>query len=119
MKKSISLMIALIAIICCAQSVSAQQRTKVANGIYIALYGNVAVVENNNTQQTIQIKVSKSDGIYEVLCGNTVVRRIAKDGLKEAINSAFKYVGLDGWLTKSTTSYYIDKYYQNVCNYLR
>ena len=112
-------MIVLMAIFCCAQSVSAQQRTKVADGIYIALYSNVAVIENDNIQQTIQIKVNKSDGIYEVVCGDTVIKRIAKDGLKEAINSAFKHIGLDGWITKSVTNHYVDKYYQNVCNYLR
>ena len=110
-------MMVLITIICCAETITAQSRTKVADGVYIALYGNVAVIENHNTQQSIQIKVAKSDSLYDVICGDTVVKSVAKEGLKEAINKAFEYVGLDGWATKSAASYYVDKYYQQVCDY--
>lgn len=112
-------MMVLITIICCAGNASAQQRTKVSDGVYIALYGNVAVIENDNTQQSVQIKVVKSDNLYDVVCGDTVVKRVAKEGLKEAINKAFEYAGLDGWATKSAVSYYVDKYYQQACDYFR
>lgn len=111
-------MMVLISIICCAEIASAQNRTKIADGVYIALYGNVAVIENDNTQQSVQIKVVKSDSFYDVICGDTVVKHVAKEGLKEAINKAFEYAGLDGWASRSVVSYYVDKYYQQVCDYL-
>lgn len=110
-------MIAVIAIICCAETALAQDRTKIADGVYIALYGNVAVIENDNTQQSIQIKVVKSDSFYDVICGDTVVKHVAKEGIKEAINYAFEYVGLDGWVSRSVVSYYVNKYYEKTCDF--
>lgn len=117
MKKILSAMMVLITIILCSETLTAQNRTKVADGVYIALYGNVAVIENDNTQQSIQIKVVKSDNLYDVICGDTVLKRVAKEGLKEAINKAFEYAGLDGWATKSVVGYYVDKYYQQACDF--
>lgn len=111
-------MVVMIAALFCAETVSAQKRTQVADGVYIALYGNVAVVENDNTQQTVRIKVVKSDRLYDIICGDTVVRQVAQEGIKEGINKAFEYVGLDGWVSKAVVSHYVNKYYQNVCDFI-
>ena len=66
MKKLLSFMVAVIAIVCCAQTADAQQRTEVAKGVYLTTYGNVTVIENDNLQQSIQIRVEKSDNLYEI-----------------------------------------------------
>ncbi len=118
MKKLLLLMMAIIATFCCTETVSAQQRTKVADGVYIALYGNVAVVENDNTQQTVKIRVIKSDSLYDIMCGDTVVRQVTQEGIKEGINKAFEYIGLDGWVSRTVVSHYVNKYYQNVCDFI-
>lgn len=121
MKNIVAIVIAFVAIFCVVDTANAQQRTKVGEGVYITTYGNVAVVENDNTQQSIEIKVTKSDGLYEILCGDTIVKRVAKEGIKTAINSAIeyadKYIKINSWISKTAVSYYVDKYYESVCNY--
>ena len=114
-------MIAIIAIICCAETASAQQRTKVADGIYMVTYGNVTVIENDNTQQTVQIKVQKkSDTMYDILCGDTVVKSVAKTGLKAGLAYAIQtYTTIPAWVSGGAINWIVDKAYEGACNYFR
>lgn len=120
MPKFLSLTIAIIAMICCAESVSAQQRTKVADGVYLTTYGNVTVIENDNTQQSIQIKVVESDSMYDILCGDTVVKTVAKAGLTEGIALVIQgYTTIPKWVSRAVVRYIVDKIYDGVCEYSR
>ncbi len=120
MKKVLNFMIAVIAIVCCAATASAQQRTKVADGVYIATYGNVTVIENDNTQQSVQIKVVKSDSLYDILCGDTVVKTVTKAGLTEAISAVIQgYTAIPRWVSRAVVNHIVNKIYDGVCNYYR
>lgn len=118
MKRIFSFIVAVIATICCVQIVNAQQRTEVMDGVYIATYGNVTVIENDNTQQTVQIRVVKSDNLYDIMCGNTVVKTVAKAGLRKGISYVITgYTAIPKWLTKAAVGFVVDKVYDGVCNY--
>lgn len=118
MKNLLIKMVAVLAVICYAGNASAQQRIEVAKGVYIATYGNVSVIENDNTRQSVQIKVVKSDNMYNILCGNTVVKTVAKAGIRKGIAYAIQgYTTIPKWLTESLVGYVVDKVYDGVCNY--
>lgn len=120
MKKVLSLMIALIAIICCAEPVSAQNRIKVADGVYLVTYGNVTVIENDKTQQSVQIKVVKSKSMYDILCGDTVVKTVAKAGLTEGITTVIQsYTLIPRWVSRAVVGHIVNKVYEGVCDYYR
>lgn len=121
MKKLISLVIAIIAIICCTESVFAQQKTEIDKGVFLVTYGNVTVIENDNTQQTVQIKVQKKeDSMYDILCGDTVVKTVAKAGLKEGIAYAVQYyTAIPRWLTHAVIGRVVDKAYEGACDYFK
>lgn len=116
MKKIIFALIAFLGISIAA---NAQQRVSVGNGVFIATYGNVTVIENDNTQQTIRIKVAKkSDTLYDILCGDTVVKQVAKEGIKEAIAYVVQtYTTIPRWITKAAIGHIVNKSYDSVCNY--
>lgn len=120
MKKLIAFTIAILAALCCSITVSAQQRVEVAQGIYLATYGNVTVIENDNTQQSVQIKVVKSDNMYDILCGDTVVKTVAKAGLTEGITAVIQgYTAIPRWVTRAVVNHIVNKIYDGVCNYYR
>lgn len=120
MKKFLTFMIAIIAIIFCAETVSAQQRTQVEAGVYLVTYGNVTVIENDNTQQSIQIKVVKSDSMYDILCGDTVVKTVAKAGLTEGITAVIQgYTAIPRWVSRAVVGHIVNKIYEGVCDYYK
>lgn len=121
MGKVISLMIALIAIICCSTSMSAQQRTEVSKGVYVVTYGNVTVIENDNTQQTVKLEVQKKDdSLYDILCGDTIVKTVAKAGLKAGLAYTIQtYTAIPSWLSAAVIGRIVDKAYDGACNYFR
>lgn len=120
MKKVLSLMIALIAIICCTEPVSAQNKIKVADGVYLVTYGNVTVIENDKTQQSVQIKVVKSDSMYDILCGDTVVKTVAKASLTEGITFVIQsYTLIPRWVSRAVVGHIVNKVYEGVCDYYR
>lgn len=118
MKKILSLTLFIIAIFCFSQDVCAQQRTRIYDGVYLTTYGNVTVIENDITQQSIQIKVVKDDSLYDILCGDTVVKTVAKAGLKEGIAYAIQaHTAIPKWVTRAIIGHIVDKTYEGVCNY--
>ncbi len=117
MKKFLLLFVAFLAM---SLSISAQKRVKVSEGIYIATYGNVSVIENDNTQQTIQIKVAKkSDGMYDIFCNNKYVKTVAKSALKSGIKYAITNIsgGALTWLSRTVVDTAVDVAYDKVCEY--
>lgn len=118
MKKLLTLIIAVIAVFCCAETASAQSRTKIEEGVYLTTYGNVTVIENDNTQQTVQIRVDKnSDGLYDILCGDTVVKTVAKAALREGISYVVSgYTSIPTWLSRAVVGYVVDKIYDGACS---
>ncbi len=102
-------------------NVNAQKRTKVADGVFLATYGNVTVIENDNTQQSIQIRVEKTgNDAYEVFCNNQFVKGATKLTLSKAIQAAIKVAsqGVAGsWMTKYVIDYAVSYTYDKVCAY--
>ncbi len=118
MKKIITFIIAVVTIVCCSQTVCAQQRTEVAKGVYLTTYGNVTVIENDNTQQSIQIKVVKSDNLYDILCGDTVVKTVAKAALTQGITAVIQaHTAIPQWVSRAIVGHIVNKIYDGVCNY--
>ncbi len=118
MKKVITILLAMIAVICCSFSAFAQQRTEVGKGVYLVTYGNVTVIENENTQQSVQIRVEKSDTMYDILCGDTVVKTVAKAGLTEGITAVIQgYTLIPRWVSRAVVGHIVNKVYEGVCNY--
>jgi hypothetical protein len=120
------MLVALIGFLGVSNSVSAQERTKLADGIYLVDYGRgTMVIENDNTQQSVRLEVTQKKDpnkvgafVYDVMCGNEWVRGIAKTSLAWGIKSAITAYsgGTLTWLGvvaggASTVAY--DK----VCNY--
>lgn len=110
----------MLVIICCTITAYGQQRVEVSEGIYIATYGNVTVIENDNTQQSIQIKVVKSDNMYDIFCGDTVVKTVTKAGLTEGISAVIQgYTMIPRWVSRAVVGHIVNKVYDGVCDYYR
>lgn len=114
-------MLALFAVVFCSQSVLAQQRTEIAKGVFIVSYGNVTVIENDNTQQTVRIKVQKKDdSLYDIICGDTIVKTVAKAGLRKGIAYAIQsYTTIPKWITEPVVGVVVETVYEGACNYFR
>lgn len=120
MNRFVFSIVVFVATLFCMQNVNAQKRTEITKGVYIVTYGNVSVIENENTQQTVQIKVVKSDNMYDILCGNTVVKTVTKAGIRKGIAYAIQgYTTIPRWLTESLVGFVVDKVYDGVCDYYR
>lgn len=116
MKKMLFILLLLLPIVS-----NAQQRTKLYDGVYIVSYGNTTVIENDITQQTIQITVTQSETslgerVYEVACGNSRSKKVIKGGLKAAIGAALKTSGA-GWFASWAVAEAVDFIYDSVCDY--
>lgn len=114
-------MIAIVAIISCSISTYAQQRTEVSNGIYLVTYGNVTVIENDSIQQSIQIKVQENgDNLYDIICGDTIVKTVAKAALVEGISAVIQgYTAIPRWVSRAVVGHIVNKVYEGVCEYYR
>ena len=118
MKKLLMILAALIPLFLFTNTVNAQKRIKVSDGVYLVTYGNVTVLENDNTQQTIQIKVTKSDNLYDVFCGNQTVKRVTKAVLKNTIKALLTKATLGlSWVGGIVIDEAVNITYDSVCNY--
>lgn len=80
-------------------NVSAQNRIKVKEGLYLVTYGSSTVIEDEINQRTISLEVRQegidqktNKKIYNVVCGKWS-KRVVKDGLKLAIAAGIKAAG--------------------------
>lgn len=127
MKKNIFVAIAFLACLFSMTNVSAQNRIKVKEGLYLVSYGNTAVIEDEVNQRTVSIQISQ-DGIdqrtkqkvYNVVCGKWT-KRVVKDGLKLAIAGGIAASGTSGGtsLIISATATLANYIYDDVCDYFK
>lgn len=102
---------------------NAQERTKIVDGYYVVNYGNVSVIEDDNRQMSIEIKVEKAgktdygEQLYNVLCKNEIVKTVAKEGLSLAISAALSAAGvpIPSWVLGPLVGYV----YESVCSYYK
>lgn len=112
-----------IMFLCFANSATgnAQKRTKIADGYYLVNYGATQVIEDENRQMTVQVKVEKAgrdsygQQLYNVMCKNQLVKGVAKAGLSKAIQSALTAAGvpIPSWVIGPTVNYI----YEAICDY--
>ena len=124
MKKFLFVIVALISV-SFATSLSAQNRVKIQNGLYLVSYGSTVVIEDDINQRTVSMSVSQvqrdertGQKIYEVACGKWT-KRVVKDGLKATIAAGIAASGASGGTSlivsaASTLAMYI---YDDVCDY--
>jgi hypothetical protein len=124
MKKKFVILVALVGFLGIFNSVSAQERTKIADGIYLVSYGNAAfVIEDDNQQQSINLNVTrekKSNGsyVYNLMCGNKLTKELTKFTLAEGIKSALKsYGGPIGAAISPFVPKISNWIYDEVCDY--
>lgn len=124
MKRFALLLVALVSLVFGTNAL-AQSRTKVGDGVYLVMYGNKAVIEDDNNQRSISVEISQesidrqtNQKIYKVACGKWT-KRVVKDGLKAAIAGGIAASGATGGTSAiisaaSTATLYI---YEDVCDY--
>ena len=117
------ILVAVIGFLGISNSAFAQQRTEIADGVYLVKYGNAAYgIENDNTKQCINLTVTqqkKSDGsaMYNILCGNKLTKDITKGTLAAAITTTLTSLG-QPWLSVVALPV-ANNIYDDVCNYFR
>ena len=115
------ILIAIIASLLFVFNANAQQRTKMADGIYLVSYGNTFVIENEILQrtETLSIKQEKNsfgEEVYEVLCGNSYSKTVAKYALTGAVSAALTASGVGAWATGLAAAL-TSTIYEEVCEY--
>lgn len=110
-----------IAFLFMAFAASAQQRTKIADGVYLVRYGNTAVLEDDINQKTWNMSVTrqkKSAGeyVYDFACGNKYTKAITKYALKSAITAGVAY-GTGSPTLAGLSAKIADYFYDDVCDY--
>lgn len=115
------ILIAIIASLLFVFNANAQQRTKMADGIYLVSYGNTFVIENEILQrtETLSIKQEKNsfgEEVYEVLCGNSYSKTVAKYALTGAVSAALTASGVGAWATGLAAAL-TSTIYEEVCDY--
>lgn len=121
MKKIFVLLVAVVGLFVTANSVSAQTRTKITEGLTLVRYGNTAVIEDDINQMTWNLSVTreqKSTGewIYYVTCGNKYTKNVAKYGLSAAITGAVAATGV-GAFGAGVAGVIASTFYEDVCEY--
>lgn len=122
MKKLITMALSVLCLLFAGTNiVNAQQRTKIADGYYLVNYGNVQVIEDDNRGMTYEVRVEKAgtnsygEQLYNVLCKNETVSKVAKGGLSYAITKALNAAGIPipSWVVGPLVA----KMYDYICDY--
>ena len=115
------------------------ERYSFGKGITLVTYGNTAVIEDDNTQQSISLSIEKREdsygqSVYDVMCGNQytkgVTKQLLKDVLSVAIPAAAEAIGTSSTFGAASgvgasigvaiTPYVnsiVSNIYDDVCNY--
>lgn len=111
--------------------VSAQQRTKIIDGVYLVRYGNTAVVEDDINKMTWNLSVTaeaKTDNmgrkvgeyVYTFACGNKYTKGLTKLALKGAIVTTLTSATVGaGAITADVAATIALIYYDDVCDYYK
>lgn len=125
--KRIALTFVAVLSIIIGTNLSAQNKTKVGDGVYLVTYGSTAIIEDEKNQRSISVEISReiknkqtNEKIYTVACGKWT-KRVVKDGLKAAIAGGIAASGATGGTSAiisaaSTAALYI---YEDVCDYYK
>lgn len=125
MKLNYSILVTLITILFLPFTANAQKRTQIQEGVYLVVYGNTAVIEDEINHRTISMEISQeikdrrtNEKIYKVVCGK-YTRRVAQWALHEAIKAGYEAaVGSGGSsLTISAIALAADLAYEMACEY--
>lgn len=141
MNKMRKLLLLFAAFITFSATICAQERTKIADGLFLVRYGNTAVIEDDIHQCTLQLKVEKTSQkdshgqqVYNLFCGNKYTKGVAKTTMKAAITALITKAsatiggavgGPGGAAAGITAGAFISQYansiasnfYDDVCNY--
>lgn len=107
-----------------ATTISAQDKMKLYDGVYIVKHGNTYTLEDENTQMCISISVAQEQidykngkAFYEVAC-NKWTRRVAQEALKYSIEEAFAAAVVN---PNAAVAGYVAKAaawaYEDICDY--
>jgi len=102
-------------------TLSAEERTKIGEGIYVVSYGSTSWIENDNIGMSFPIKVEKAgknsygETLYNVLCENKVIKNVAKGGLTAAIKTALASAGIP--IPSWAISPIVNAIYDGICDY--
>jgi hypothetical protein len=121
MKKILVILVAVIGLFVTSNSVFAQQRTKIAEGLTLVRYGNTAVIEDDIHQKTWNLSVTKEqkstgEWIYYVACGNKYSKAVAKYALSGAVSAAVAATGI-GAFSSGVAGVVASTFYDDVCEY--
>lgn len=121
MKKFLFVLLATIGFLFAGtNSLNAQNKVKVGDGVYLVTYGNVTVIEDDNKGMTYQLKVESAgtnkagEKVYNVLCKNKLIKGVAKAGLAAAMKSALAGIA-PSWLVGTIVNYAYDA----ACDYFQ
>ena len=87
------------------KNVSAQDKIKLSDGLFIVDYGGTYVIEDDVNQRTISLKIiqqrkderdlQNSEYMYQVVCGS-FSKMVTKFALKTAVKEGIKQAGITG-----------------------
>lgn len=125
MKRFIMVLFAVLASFSFVDTISAQTRVRVDDGVYLVRYGKTSVLEDEKNQRSISIEIAQ-DGIdqrnkekvYKVVCGKwtkRVVKKALKTAVDEGIRAAAPSHGMS--LGVSAIAAAADWIYDDACEY--
>ena len=115
------MVVAIIGLFTTTNTVLAQTRTKIADGLTLVRYGNTAVIEDDKNQKTWNLSVTreqKSTGewVYYIACGNKYSKNAIKSGLAYAIKDGVASLSIPGFAAAALSGIAL-VFYDDVCDY--
>ncbi len=124
MKKLLFAIVALLITSSFIQTIEAQERTKIGDGIYIVNYWGNWVIEDDNKQMSIVMdikeeKTNKGETFYNIICEG-VTKKVTKTLLKTGISSVLTHVssGLAAPFVPFINDI-VNEIYEQACNHFK
>ena len=123
-KRMKKILLVLAAVLFTFNFASAQQRKEIQKDVYLVMYGDKLIIEDDANGRSISMEVYQAgldrqngEMMYNVVCGK-YTKKVLQWGLKEAIKAGFKAAGATGgWsLTASAIGLAADIGYDYLCN---
>ena len=121
------ILVVLTALVLCLPAFS--ERYRIGEGLTLITYGNTAVIEDDNSQQSISLSVERREDnngrpVYDVFCGNKYTKGIMKTSLQLAITSIITTVaasigssaGPGGTVAGASMGATVSKYANNIAS---
>ena len=107
------------------------ERYRIGDGLTLVTYGNTAVIEDDNTQQSISLSIERHEDssgrpVYDLFCGNKYTKGIMKTTLQAAISSIIttaaasigSSAGPAGTAAGASIGATVSKYANNIASYI-